>query len=176
VPRLPAGVALRALPHHGDARGALIEAYRDDWEPAPSRQWDLQQSNAGVLRGVHVHPRRDDYIVVVSGHLTVGMRDLRRGSPTFGNAGVVDLVEDRAEALVIPHGVAHGLYFHHDTVLLLGLSVLYDPADELGCRWDDPALQITWPARAPILSPRDTSAPPMADLVRALEPHQPFAP
>ena len=35
----------------------------------------------------------------------------------------------------------------------------YNPADELGVAWNDPALAITWPITDPILADKDRGAP-----------------
>jgi dTDP-4-dehydrorhamnose 3,5-epimerase len=50
----------------------------------------------------------------------------------------------------------------------------YDGADELGFAWDDPAVGVPWPPVSgtsdgrPILSERDQSNPPLAELVARL--------
>jgi dTDP-4-dehydrorhamnose 3,5-epimerase len=50
----------------------------------------------------------------------------------------------------------------------------YDGADELGFAWDDPAVGVPWPAvdatpdGRPILSERDQTNPPLAELVARL--------
>ena len=129
---LPAGTMLRPLDAHRDPRGAFTELYRREWgmgvEPI---QWNAVRSEAGVLRGVHVHIRHDDYLTVPVGRVSVGLRDLRRGSPTEGLAALVELGEERPAALVIPHGVAHGFYFHEASLHVYAVSEYWDPADEL---------------------------------------------
>ena len=73
-------------------------------------------------------------------------------------------------AVVIPEGVAHGFYYPEPTVHLYGMTEEFDPADDLGCTWNDPALGLAWPCTAPILSARDAAAPPLSvlrDAVRA---------
>ena len=46
----------------------------------------------------------------------------------------------------------------------------YNPADELGVAWDDPALQIVWPTANPELSERDRTNPRRADIDPELRP------
>ena len=46
----------------------------------------------------------------------------------------------------------------------------YNPADELGVAWDDPALQVVWPSGNPELSERDTTNPRRADIPAELRP------
>src|SRR3954452_9738350 len=82
VATLPTGTMLQPLEAHADERGVFTERYRREWglgaEPV---QWNAVWSEAGVLRGVHVHLRHDDYLTVPVGRASVGLRDLRHGSP-----------------------------------------------------------------------------------------------
>jgi dTDP-4-dehydrorhamnose 3,5-epimerase len=109
-------------------------------------QWNAVSSNAGTLRGIHLHPRHDDYLVTLKGRVSVGLRDLRRESPTEGMSVLIGLSEDPLSALLIPHGVAHGFYFHEPSLHLYAVTTYWDTTDELACRWDDPELEIPWPA------------------------------
>jgi dTDP-4-dehydrorhamnose 3,5-epimerase len=172
---LPAGALLRPLEAHGDERGSFTELFRSEWgsgiEPV---QWNAVRSEAGVLRGVHVHIRHDDYLTVPIGHATVGLRDLRRGSPTEGLSTLVELGGSEPAALVIPHGVAHGFYFPEPSLHVYAVSEYWDPADELGCHWADPDLAIPWPVESARVSERDDSAQPLGALLAALEPSQPI--
>jgi len=153
---LPVGVALHQLTPHADDRGVFTELFRDSWQlDVEPSQWNAVRSEANVLRGVHAHVRHDDYLTLVVGRATVGLHDLRVGSTTEGLGVAVELDASAPAALVIPTGVAHGFYFHEPSVHVYAVSHEFDPADELGCRWDDPALAIDWPCREPLVSPRD---------------------
>jgi dTDP-4-dehydrorhamnose 3,5-epimerase len=167
---LPAGVTRHGLSPAADARGSFTEIFRETW-PLGIRplQWGLLQSRAGVLRGVHVHPRHDEFILVAVGAMLLGLKDLRRDSPSFGLAALLNLSGERPELVTLPHGVAHGFYHATDTSLLLATSQYYDPTDDLGCQWADPALGIPWPVRNPELSERDRKAPPFAELMAELD-------
>lgn len=157
--RLPAGVERRALAAHVDERGSVTEILRRSWRPEREfLQWNLTHSHAGVLRGVHLHPRHDDYLVVAAGEVVVGLRDLRRQSPTAGVGVSLSMRGDRPEAIFIPHGVAHGFCLLSEATYLYGVSHYWDTADELGCRYDDPRLNLPWPIRDPLLSARDKDA------------------
>ena len=169
--KLPHGVAHRLLTMHHDERGALTELFRQSWDAdvAPV-QWNLVTSAAGVLRGVHVHPRHLDYVVVAQGRASMGLCDLRSGSPTEGRTALVEMRGDPLSALTIPPGVAHGFLFHEPSVLLYGVSEYWDPADELGCHWADPALGIPWPVTEAAVSARDAAAPPLAEILPRIPP------
>jgi dTDP-4-dehydrorhamnose 3,5-epimerase len=175
-PELPLGVRISHLAEHRDFRGSFTEVFRTEWETgiAPV-QWNFVRSAAGVLRGVHVHHRHSDYLVVLEGRVTLGLRDLRRGSPTRDLAALVSLEGARLSAVTIPRGVAHGFLFHGPSLHLYAVSHTWDPGDELGCHWKDPELGLDWPVAEAILSSRDAGLPPLRVLLDSLEPHQPFA-
>lgn len=169
VGSLPHDLRLTPLEPHDDERGTFTELYREEWETGVApRQWNVVHTAAGVLRGVHVHPRHDDYLTVVRGWATVGLRDLRQGSPTDGAAACVELHGERPVAISIPHGVAHGFYFHEPSTHVYAVSHYWDMADELGCRWDDPGLEIPWEQRSAQISPRDEALPSLAELLDEL--------
>jgi dTDP-4-dehydrorhamnose 3,5-epimerase len=174
-PLLPAGTLLHALQPHVDERGSFTELYRVEWGTGVTPiQWNAVRSEAGVVRGVHVHPRHDDYFTLPMGRVDVGLRDLRRGSATEGLSTLVQLGGDRPAAIVIPHGVAHGFYFHEPSLHVYAVSEYWDPSDELGCRWDDPELEIPWPVQSARASERDAAAPPLRELLDELAPWQPI--
>lgn len=163
---LPHDLLLTPLQPHRDDRGTFVELYREEWETRVEPiQWNLVHSEAGVLRGVHVHPRHDDYLTIVRGRATIGLRDLREGSPTEGAAACVELTELQPTAISIPHGVAHGFYFQEPSTHVYAVSHYWDMADELGCRWDDPALEIPWPQQHAHVSARDEALPPLDALL-----------
>jgi dTDP-4-dehydrorhamnose 3,5-epimerase len=169
VGALPEGLLIRPLEPHGDDRGTFVELHRREWDTRVDPiQWNAAHSNPGVLRGVHVHPRHDDYLTLVRGRAIVGVRDLRDHSPTAGAAACIELRAERPKALTIPHGVAHGFYFAEPSTHVYAVSHYWDMADELGCRWDDPALEIPWPQREAQISPRDEALPAMEELLAEL--------
>jgi dTDP-4-dehydrorhamnose 3,5-epimerase len=162
---LPAGVSLVPLTPHGDERGVFTELFRASWDVGVAPvQWNAVSSNANVLRGVHAHVRHTDYLTVAVGRATIGLHDLRPNSPTEGLGTTVELDADEPAALVIPVGVAHGFYFHASSMHVYAVSHEFDPADELGCRWDDPELHIAWPCAEPLISPRDDGLGSLSEL------------
>ncbi|OZA08929.1 MAG: hypothetical protein B7Y02_12230 [Rhodobacterales bacterium 17-64-5] len=155
---LPDGVLVRSLTQHADPRGMLAEIYRADWTASgPFQQWNLVHSNGNVLRGVHVHPRHCDYLLVLSGTMLLGLHDLRPDDPAARKSRFLTLSGDDPATVYIPAGVCHGFWFEGPTSYLYGLSTGWSMQEELGCRYDDPALGLDWPTKAPILSPRDAA-------------------
>jgi dTDP-4-dehydrorhamnose 3,5-epimerase len=170
---LPPGTTLRSLTPHPDRRGWLMEAFREQWAPGHAgAQVNVTWSRAGALRGSHVHCRHADYFVVAQGRALVGLKDLRRRSPAYGGTALVELRAEAPQALLVPTGVLHGLYFPVDSLLVTVESHPYDPEEEVRCRWDDPALGIPWPFREAILSDADRDAQSFDSLMRAIEPWQ----
>ena len=169
---LPFGVRLLELGMNRDLRGNLSEFFRAEWscgvEPV---QWNVARSAPGSLRGVHVHPLHDDLVVLAAGRLAMGLYDLRRGSPTFGRSALAELDAERMQALVIPRGVGHGSVHLEPTVVLVGVSAYWgEPIDEIGCRWDDPALGIDWPVEPTLVTERDATAPSLGGLLELSSP------
>lgn len=172
--KLPAGAAVRQLTMHRDGRGSFTEVFRKEWDVGLDPvQWNAVHSAPGTLRGVHVHVKHDDYLILLSGRATVGLRDLRVGSPSEGLSALVELTGEELSALAIPHGVAHGFYFSEPSLHLYAVSEYWDVADELACHWADPELELDWPGEPTLVSERDATAPPLARLLEQLGPLQP---
>jgi dTDP-4-dehydrorhamnose 3,5-epimerase len=166
---LPIGVRLMPLTTHSDSRGDLTEIIRNEWhESPPPVQWLVTRSGPNIMRGVHVHLRNWDYACVVAGEIIVGLHDLRATRPAVPSA-LVRLSGARLQALIIPPGIAHGLFSPGESTLLLGASIYYDGTDDRACRWDSPELGLDWPCTAPELSARDRDAGTYSALRTALQ-------
>jgi dTDP-4-dehydrorhamnose 3,5-epimerase len=163
------GVEVLELPVEDDPRGALVELCRNVWmEPDEPVQWNAITNRPGALRGVHWHNRHVDFIAPIHGSVLVGTVDLRIGSPTERRAEVVELRAAEPHAIVIPAGVGHGFLSVRASVVMYGVSAYWDPDDELGVQWDDPALGIPWPPETAgaVVSGRDALFPPLAEAGR----------
>lgn len=154
-----ADVAVRELDPHIDGRGRFTEIYRASWNDAPTNlQWNCVHSDAGVLRGVHVHALHHDYLFVAAGTLVLGLHDIRPESATYASSDMIVIEAERPLGIAIPPGVCHGFYFPVPTIHVYAVSSYWNSADELGCRFDCPELGLDWPDRAPKLSDRDINA------------------
>lgn len=144
-----------------DSRGNLTEIFRESWyDEMQPLQWNFVRSRANVMRGFHVHHTHSDYLILLEGHMRLGIKDLRPDSSTFGRSGVIDWRGDEKKIINIQPGIGHGFYFPVPSLLTYGLSSYWDFKDELGCMWDDPELDIEWgvTSRPPLLSDRDETA------------------
>jgi dTDP-4-dehydrorhamnose 3,5-epimerase len=161
-----AGVQYFSLASHSDDRGVFTENYRREWLQGAQEmvQGNLSRSSRNVLRGLHFHRKQADYWCLIEGAAFVGLYDLRDGSPTQGHKAEISLaVEGEYHGLYIPKGIAHGFYAETDLLLQYLVDQYFTGEDEFGVAWDDPELGITWPARDPILSPRDRGNPALRD-------------
>jgi dTDP-4-dehydrorhamnose 3,5-epimerase len=172
------GVVLVRPSVHGDERGYFVETYRREWFPGGREMVQANRGDrvAGCLVGLHYHLRQADYWYVTRGHARVVLHDLRSGSPTDGATLSLDLGEVDGGAhnqlgVYIPPGVAHGFAALTDLTITYLVDGYYDPTDELGVAWDDPAVDADWGVAEPILSERDRANPGRADLDARLQPH-----
>jgi dTDP-4-dehydrorhamnose 3,5-epimerase len=160
------GVHVRRLVRHEDDRGAFTEIYREHWVSVPRPvQWNAVTSRAGTMRGVHVHLRHADYLVLLSGRMWLGLMDLRktcRDEPS--RRAIVEITAYQPMAIAIPEGVAHGFLFAEDSMHVYAVTEYFDHSDELGCRWDDPELALEWPTATVRVSARDAALPALAAL------------
>lgn len=184
------GVRFGAVARHADARGSFRELWRAPepgaGEPADPTaaprfvQANLSTSAVGVLRGLHLHRRQLDYWIVVAGRAFVAVVDVR---PVLADPTAAPTIETRVlgadEWVVIPAGVAHGFLALEPLELMYLVTNWYDGSDELGFAWDDPEIGVPWPpmpgdapgvaASRPIVSDRDASNPPLAELVARIQ-------
>jgi dTDP-4-dehydrorhamnose 3,5-epimerase len=160
---------------HGDRRGLFLEWYRVDHlaaelgHPLNLAQANVSISGPGVVRGVHfadVPPGQAKYITCVRGVVVDVMVDLRVGSPTFGRWEAIRLDEVDRRAVYLGEGLGHAYCALSDATLVYLCSQTYAPGHEHAVNPLDPELGIEWPAPAPVLSPRDESAPSLAEALR----------
>lgn len=172
------GVVVVRLGVHGDERGYFVETYRRNWFPTGREmvQSNRAERRAGAIVGLHYHLHQSDYWYVINGHARVVLHDLRTGSPTDGATLVVDLGEVDGAAhnhlgVCIPPGVAHGFSSITDLTLTYLVDGYYNPADELGLAWDDPAVAADWGLTDPVLSARDRANPRRDSIEPQWQPH-----
>ena len=109
---------------------------------------------------------------VADGHMILRIHDIREESPTRGTGTLIDLKGDDPTTIYLPPGVAHGFYFPVATSYFYALSQHWTSNDELGCSWNDPALGLSWPVTAPLLSERDKTAGSYRKMVEAFRGRQ----
>jgi dTDP-4-dehydrorhamnose 3,5-epimerase len=156
----------------GDHRGFFMETwnaprYADAGVGGTFVQDNMSRSARGVLRGLHLqHPHGQGKLVwVVDGEVFDVAVDVRRGSPTFGRWTGAALSSDNKRQMWVPPGFAHGFCVtsEHATVVYK-CTELYRPESEVGVRWNDPDLDISWPVRDPAVSAKDAALPALCEI------------
>jgi dTDP-4-dehydrorhamnose 3,5-epimerase len=167
------GVVIVTPQSHGDERGRFVETYRRSWFPHGREmvQGSRSDKQAGAIVGLHYHLHQADYWYVPFGTARVVLHDLRQGSPTDGATLVVDIGSENEQGVFIPPGVAHGFASLTDMTLTYLVDQYYNPADELGVAWDDPAIGADWGIADPILSARDQANPRRPDIPSGRQPY-----
>lgn len=150
-----------------DSRGFFLESYHGNRYakfgiPAAFVQDNMSQSCRHTLRGLHYQIRHPQgkLIQVLTGSILDVAVDIRHGSPTFGQTAAIELTADSRQQVYVPPGYAHGFYVLSKTAFVhYKCTDYYSPADERGILWNDPALNIPWPAGQPLLSEKDMRHP-----------------
>jgi dTDP-4-dehydrorhamnose 3,5-epimerase len=178
------GVAWSTIARHDDERGSFRELWRarafetldptlavySAAGPVQFTQSNLSVSASGVLRGLHLHRRQLDHWIVAGGTAFIALVDVRPMLAGAARPIVETRVAPADTTVTIPVGVAHGFLALSPIELIYFVTNDYDGTDELGFAWDDALAGVPWPSVAtpdgrPILSPRDTTNPPLAELV-----------
>ncbi len=150
-----------------DERGFFFESYNQQIFEAAGLSLRFVQDNQsfsqpGVLRGLHFQrpPFAQGKLVrVLTGQAIDVVVDLRHDSPTFGQHRTFLLDAERQNMVYVPEGFAHGFLALADCIFVYKCTQFYDKNSEGGLRWNDPTLQIAWPAQATHISPKDEDLP-----------------
>lgn len=159
----------------GDDRGVFLEWYRfDKLEEATGRSIQLAQSNTSVskrgsVRGIHfadVPPSQAKYVTATHGAVLDYVIDIRVGSPTFGQWDSVLLDDKERKAIFLSEGLGHCFVaLTDDATVSYLVTDVYRPDREHGINPLDREIGLVFPdeAGAPLLSPKDTDAPGLAE-------------
>jgi dTDP-4-dehydrorhamnose 3,5-epimerase len=165
---------------HGDERGFFAETYRRAAFEALGIHREFLQDNhsrsrRGIVRGMHFQVGRGlaKLVRCARGQILDVVVDLRRGSPTYGEWEGYELSDENMRMVYVPFGFAHGFCVVSDVAdVVYKQDDYYDPALELGIRYDDPDVGIAWPTDLELTpSQRDANAP----LLREIADELPFA-
>ncbi|MFY8273994.1 dTDP-4-dehydrorhamnose 3,5-epimerase [Pseudoalteromonas sp. SSDWG2] len=150
----------------GDERGFFMETFRADWFKENVANVEFVQDNhsksaQGILRGLHYQLKQTQgkLVRVVSGEVYDVAVDMRKSSPTFGQAVGVLLSEHNKLQLWVPEGFAHGFYVTSESAeFVYKCTDYYAPEHERSLLWNDPKLAIEWPlvnGQDPLISAKD---------------------
>ncbi len=160
------GVVIVTPDQVNDVRGRFVEVYRRSWFPTGREMVQANRSDklANSVIGLHYHLHQADYWTIPRGRALVVLHDLRAGGPSDGKTQTLELGEDDPRGVFIPPGVAHGFAALTDMTIHYLVDQYYNPEDELGVAWNDPAIGADWRVGDPILSKRDQTNPRRAEL------------
>ena len=149
------GVEVVPFRRFEDARGWLMELYRESLAPGPrARQTNLSCSQQGVIRGLHYHERgQSDLFACLRGTIRVVALDTESGE-TF----TLDIGDENPAGVWVRGSLAHGFEALTEALVLYHVTEEYDASDpdEHELPWDDPRVKHLWSTASPILSPRDS--------------------
>lgn len=157
-----------------DDRGYFFESYNKNSFAGAGLNMEFVQDNQslsqkGVLRGLHFQnpPHAQGKLVrVITGSVFDVAVDIRKNSPTYGQAYGLELTEKNKWMLYVPEGFAHGfLTLEDNTIFSYKCTNTYNKASEGCILWNDPDLKINWNVIDPLLSPKDLEGTPFKDFV-----------
>jgi dTDP-4-dehydrorhamnose 3,5-epimerase len=159
----------------GDDRGVFLEWYRfDKLEETIGHSLNLRQANTsvskrGVVRGIHfadVPVGQAKYVTATHGAVLDYVIDIRVGSPTFGQWDSVLLDDTDRRAIYLAEGLGHCFVALTDNATVSYLVTdVFNPTREHGINPLDTDVALVFPPEAgePLLSPKDTDAPGLAE-------------
>ena len=160
------------LDTHGDDRGYFEEIYSEKAFAKLGLDFHFVQDNCsfslkkGTVRGLHWQnpPMEQSKLIrCTKGRMIDVAVDVRKGSPTFGQAVMIELCEHDHKLVLIPAGFAHGVCTLEDgTGYNYKVEHLYSAADEAALAYDDPTVNIDWQGilgMEPITSEKDKHNP-----------------
>ena len=153
---------------HSDSRGYFYESFNQQkfssligrsFVPVQDNQSFSQQ---GTLRGIHfqVNPMCQAKLIrVVDGEIYDVAVDLRKSSSTYCEWVGVKLSSSDHNQLFIPEGFGHAfLVLSKKATIIYKVNNYYSSKHEHCIRYDDPKINIKWPALDYKLSQKDSEA------------------
>ena len=164
------GLILVELKLFEDNRGVFYESWRDiDYQnigiTSKFLQDNISISKKNVIRGLHYQKNQGQLIYVTYGRILDVVVDIRPQSKTYKKYFSIELDANKPQQLYMPPGFAHGICVLSDlAVFNYKCTQYYDPTQEGGIIWNDPAININWPSGDKIISIKDQQFPCIDDL------------
>lgn len=172
---LTGGIFVGTSGTHADNRGFFQELFRETGLPKEATPFGVRQvsrtmNRSGALRGLHVTdvpPGQAKYVTCLSGRAHDVVVDVRVGSPTFGEHVAIELTASNGRSIYVAQGMAHGYVALEDKTSILYLhDAEYLPERDKNIQALDEALEIDWPLKEHLRSPKDIAAPTLAESLR----------
>lgn len=163
------GLEISQLKPKPDVRGSFTEVYRKKWiNKFTPIQWNVVLSKKGTVRGMRVHNKHTDYVVLFKGKAIYVLKDLRKKSKTYFENCYVKLDSKKMKSVVIHPGIAHGFYFYEDSGYVYGVDHYYSNSDELRFNFRDKECKFKWPSNKIVITKRDKNLPPLKSIINKL--------
>jgi dTDP-4-dehydrorhamnose 3,5-epimerase len=163
------GALIIDIEPHYDKRGFFARTFCPREFAAAGLQFNIFQGNIsynkkkGTVRGLHysIPPAAESKVVrCIRGAIYDVIIDLRLDSPTYLNHFGLELSAKNRRALYVPELVAHGFQtLCNDTEIYYEIDEYYKPELQLGVRYNDPLLNISWPLPVEVISEQDKQWP-----------------
>ena len=144
-----------------DFRGTYVELYnaplyREAGIDVEFVQDDISVSSQYVLRGIHGDAKTWKLVSCLEGKFYLVVVNWDETSKEYRQWESFVLSEQNRLQVLIPPRFGNGhLVLSERAIFHYKQSTLYDRAGQFTLLWNDPALQIWWPIKNPILSSRD---------------------
>jgi dTDP-4-dehydrorhamnose 3,5-epimerase len=160
---------------HADDRGLFFEWYRFDrleetvGHPLVLRQANVSVSRRGVVRGIHfadIPLGQAKFVTAMHGAVLDYVIDIRVGSPTFGKWDAVLLDAEHHRSVYLSEGLGHAFVaLTDDATVSYLVTDTFNATREHAINPLDPDIALAFPPEAgdPVLSPKDTGAPSLAE-------------
>ena len=146
---------------HEDKRGYLRELILEKLIKKKFKFQILSVSKKNVLRGLHFQIRKPQgkLISVLKGEIFDVAVDLRKKSKTYRKYFSIKLSEKNCTSVFIPPGFAHGfLTLKKENIICYSCTEYRSSIDERSLLYNDPKLNIKWPAKKLNISIKDKNA------------------
>ncbi|MDO8515870.1 MAG: dTDP-4-dehydrorhamnose 3,5-epimerase family protein [bacterium] len=163
-----------AIKPNSDERGSFGRIWDKEFFASLGLNQEWVQENhsyskyKGTVRGAHIQapPATESKMVwVPTGATFFVYVDLRKGSPTLGEAGSLILSAEKQNSLIIPRGIAIVMCTLTDELHLhYKMDNYFSPESERNIRWD--SLGIKFPVETPtVISEKDRNAMPLKEFL-----------
>ncbi|MFW6015265.1 MAG: dTDP-4-dehydrorhamnose reductase [bacterium] len=158
---------------YGDNRGWFTETYTKNKFVEQGIDVDFIQDNQSysaqknTLRGIHfqINPKAQSKMIrCTRGVIVDTVVDLRKGSDTYKQWYSIELSAENKKQLFIPKGFGHAfLTITDDVEVQYKVDEYYSKEHDCSISYNDPAIDIDWGIKNPILSDKDSNAPLLKD-------------
>ena len=146
---------------YNDKRGYFKELIRENKVNNKFPFLVMSFSKKNVIRGLHLQRKNSQgkFVSVLKGKIFDVAVDLRKNSKTFGKYYSCILSEKNSKSIFIPPGFAHGFQaLGKENYIVYSCTKYRNSKSEISIKFNDKDLNIKWPSKKMILSPKDKGA------------------